>query len=331
MTKKQDYDLIFLCAENCRAKIKEMSILLKKSSQRLKYSINVLEKEEIITNPHTIVDYSYFRLIMFRVYFKGGYIGERDKNKIIEYLKNNPYITSIYELTGEYDLIIEALSPNPSRFNKEIKKIITQFPTLNNYKIILNLVTYLYPSIFILENQELAKIIRSYTLIGGDRPLEEFNENEIKIIKNLLENPKIRFTTLAKKSEVNVKTANKIIKDLKKRKIIRGFKNYINTNKLEIYKYRLFLKLHNLEPEREQELKEFLLITKEVIIVNKTIGDWDMEIDIESLTKVKIRYIIVKLREDFKDIIENFNIMEFYDQYKKTYLPRYLFEDEEKN
>jgi len=79
--------------------------------------------------------------------------------------------------------------------------------------------------------------------------------------------------------------------------------------------------------EREKQLKEYFLKTREVVKVNKTVGDWDIEIDIESLDKSKIRYLIVQLREGFKDLIENFNIIEFYQYYQVSYLPRYLFKE----
>lgn len=329
MIRKQDLDLVFLCSENCRVKIKGISQALKKSSQRLKYSISSLEKEQIIKNPYCIFDYSYFGLILFRVYFKGGYVGEKDKSKIVSDLKENKYVTSIYELSGEYDFVIEMLSPNPSRFNKELKKITDLFPTMNNHKIILNLVTYIYPPMFLLQNQEIGKSTKMHILIGGDRPREELGKDKMAIIKNLLENPKIRLTHLANKSKMNVKTAKSLMGKLKKQKIIKGFKYDTDTDKLKLNKHRLFLKLHNLSQEREDHLKSFLLMTKEVITANKTVGDWDMEIDLESDDKIKTRSIIMTIREDFKDIIENFNIMEFYDTYKKTFLPRYLFEDED--
>jgi len=53
-----------------------------------------------------------------------------------------------------------------------------------------------------------------------------------------------------------------------------------------------------------------------------------VEIDIESLDKAHIRYILTQIREEFKDLIENFNIMEFYQVHKKSYLPQYLFNTE---
>ncbi len=324
---KIDRNLIFIYSNNARCKIKEASNMLNKSPQRLKYSIKVLEKEEILYNLHSVFDYSYFGLILFKVYFKGGYISEKDKDEIIKKLSQNPYITSIYELSGQYDLVVEVASPNPSRFNKVIKKVAKLATTLNNYKIILNLVTHIYPNLYLLDKQKLAITVNHDTVIGGDRKTEIFTVNELKIIKNLAENPKIRKTTLAKLSDINVKTANSIISDLTKRKILRGFRYKINPNKLNLLKYRLFLKLHNLDHETEAKITKYMEKQNEIVQMHKTVGDWDMEIDIETRNKIKLRRLVINIREKFKELIENFDIIEFYDYYKKSTLPRYLFEE----
>jgi len=290
--------------------------------------MNKLETGQVLTNPHCIFDYSYFGQILFRVYFKGGYINEKDKVETIRKLCENQYIVSIYELSGEYELVIEIESPNPSRFNKEIKKVREFIPTLDNYKVILNVFTRIYPRTYLLpENSNLLSSSQEI-IIGGDRAIEKFNQEEMNIMKNLLENPKIRFTALAKKSNLNSKTALKIYKNLQKRKVIKGLKYTLDTNKLSINKFILFLKLHNVSPERDLKLLEYLSQTKEIIQINKTVGDWDVEIDIESLDKAHIRYILTQIREEFKDLIENFNIMEFYQVHKKSYLPQYLFNTE---
>ncbi|PIN86188.1 hypothetical protein COV19_06230 [Candidatus Woesearchaeota archaeon CG10_big_fil_rev_8_21_14_0_10_44_13] len=320
-----DKDLIFLYSENARIKLKDLANMLKKSPQRLKYGLKHLENEGIVNNPFTIIDYSFFGLILFRVYFKGGYISEGQKEDILKKLGENPSIVSIYELSGEFDLAIEMSSPNPSRFNKELKKVIDLIPTLNNYKIILNLVSHIYPRGYLAENPSFADITDHDIIVGGDRVVEEFSNDEMAIMKSLLNNPKIRLSSLAKQSGMNVKTAVSILKSLRKRRIVKGFKHVIDTNRLDINKFRLFLKLHNVSKEREDQLMAYLMKTREVINANKTVGDWDLEVDMESLDKIRIRRMILQLREEFKDLIETFNIIEFYSYYKKAYLPQYLF------
>jgi len=254
-----DWDLIFIYSENARMKIKDLAEVLKKSPQRLKYTLMQLENDALINNPFCIIDYSFFGLILFRVYFKGGYISEGQKEEILKKLGENPYVVSIYELSGEFDLAIEISSPNPSRFNKELKKVVSLIPTLNNYKIILNLVSHIYPRSYLTDNSSYISSAEQDIIVGGDRVIEEFSGDEMAIMENLLINPKIRHTMLAKRSGMNVKTASSILKSLKKRRIIKGFKYIIDANKLNINKFRLFIKLHNVSKEREDQLMNFLL------------------------------------------------------------------------
>src|SRR3989344_5198173 len=274
---KFNRDLIFLYSENARARLKDLSSKLNKTPQRLKYSINALESQKIVYNPYCIFDYAYLNLLLFRVYFKSSYVSDKDKEEIIRKLVENNYITSIYELSGEFDLAIEILAPNPSRFNRELRKIISYLPSLN----------------------------------------------ELNVIKCLLDNPSARLASLAIKSGLNVKTVNTILKDLKNKKLVKACKHIVDTDKLDIHKFRLFLKINHINREKSLRLTDFMLKTNEIVQMNKTVGDWDIEIDIESGNKETVRKLIAKIREDFKDIIEDFNSMEFYKYYKRSYLPKY--------
>jgi DNA-binding Lrp family transcriptional regulator len=325
---KIDYGLVYLRSENARMSLKELSDHLKKTPQRLKYSLSSLEKDGIIRDPHCIFDYSHFGLILFKVYFKGVYIKENEKERIIRELNSNPYVVAIYELTGEFDLVVEFAAPNPSKFNKELKKITQIIPKLNDYKIVLNLVTHISSKHYLIKNESL-HALNGIRIIGGDRERELFSKEEMSVMKSMFENPVIRYTRLASSAGLNVKTAKRIFRGLVRRNIIKGFRYIVDTDKLGINKSRVFLRLHNLNLEKENQLMKFVIETKGIVQINKTVGDWDMEIDMEALNKSRIRYIVMQLREEFKDIIERFSIIEFYDYYKRNYLPSYLFGTEQ--
>ena len=230
-------------------------------------------------------------------------------------------------MTGEFDLCVEFASPNPSRFNKELKKISNLAPTLTDYKIVLNVVTHLYPRQYLTDNSSF-RSMHVDRIVGGDRMQEVFKEQELQVIKILLHYPIARCTTLAKKSNLNVRTVNSIVKNLTMRNVIRGYKYVLDTSVAGISTTRVFLKLHNFSPEREAQLKTYLMTTLGVVQSHKTVGDWDMEMDIEALDKSDIRSIIIDMREKFKDLIEKFNLIEVYKCYKKSYLPAYLFREE---
>lgn len=325
---KIDNEFIFFYTENARSKIKNIASFLKKSSQRLKYNIGQLEKEGYLEGSYTIFDYSFFGVLLFRVYFKGGYISEKNKQETILKLKENPYVMAIYELTGEFDLCVEIGAPNPSRFKKELKKVAETVPALNNYKIILNVVTHLHPRNYLLKGEVPHGYVRMDTVIGGDRSPIQFDEDEFRVMKCILENPKMRLTFIAKKCELNVKTVVSILKKLFDNKVIRGYKYLLNVEKLNVSRHRIFLSLHNVSEEREEQMMQFLDEKKEVVLLHKTVGDWDMEFDVESESREKVKQIIALLREDFKDMIQSFNIIELNKFHLRRYLPGYVFEKE---
>lgn len=340
---KLDTTLLFYRSEHPRMKLKELSSIVEKSPQRLKYTLKQWEKEKLMYSPFSIIDYSFFGLHLFRVYFKGAYVSEKDKQVLLTVLKEHPHLVSFYELSGEYDLVVEMEAPNASRFNKELKKLISHSPTLSNYKIVVNIVSHLYPRWYLVrgsdsvKGNDSSKTITHFPLpqegigkdviVGGDRQIENFKEEELGILRTLHTYPLMRASRIAKHANLNIKTVLSLNKKLHKRRIIKGFRYVIDTNRLGIYKHRLFLKLHNLTTEREAALMEFFTIQPNIVQLNKTVGDWDIELDLEALDKGVIRSVIAEMREKFRDLIQAFNSMEFYQYYQKSFLPRAVFEE----
>lgn len=322
---KPDRALIYLRAENARISLKQLSRHLNKSPQRIKYNLSVLEKNGILSKPYAVFDYASFGLLMFKVYFRGAYIKEKERARIVAELEENPYILSIYELTGEYDLMLVFGTTNPSKFSTELKNLIARIPTLKDYTIVLNVVSYKYPKHYLLEGTGINPLDPEI-ILGGDKEKDALSPKDMLVIKYLVSHPMARFTRLAEKTGLNVKTVKSIIRDLKKRKILKGFKYVIDITKLDTHRWRLFLNLHNLSSERETKFMAHLHRSSGVVQTNKTVGDWDLEVDIESLEKNTIRHIVSEIKEEFADIIEHFSLIEIYRYDKISYLPRYLFE-----
>lgn len=162
-------------------------------------------------------------------------------------------------------------------------------------------------------------------IVGGDRQIEDFKKEELALLQTLHSHPLMRPSRVAKQANLNIKTVITLSKKLHRRRIIKGFRYVIDTNRLGIYKHRLFLKLHNLTTEREAALMEFFTIQPNIVQLNKTVGDWDIELDLEALDKGVIRSVIAEMREKFRDLIQGFNSMEFYQYYQKSFLPRAVF------
>jgi len=315
--KKIDGDLTYLIVENGRIKLKEISQRIKKSSPRLKYNLKILNKEGIIVCPHSVIDYSYFGFLLFKVYLKGGFYSEEENKKIIANLKKNQAVTSIFETEGKFDFVIEMMAENPSKFNKEIQKISKEIEH-NSYTIVLNVVTHLYSRSYLVKNV----VEQSNDLIiGGDRAIRNFEANQLVFLKEINTNPLKKMSQISKKTKIHTQTLKSIFNKLKQDKVFRGTKYEISPNVAEIEKIKLFIKTHPKTQKEELEFSDFLYQTKEVVEMHKTIGEWDLEIDIDAKNRKDLLKIIRKIKENFKPIIKEIDTVEILEIHKKQYLP----------
>jgi DNA-binding Lrp family transcriptional regulator len=313
---KSEKRFLYYYSDNCRITYSQLGKMIKKSPQNTRYYVNSIEKESIL-NYHTLIDYSYLDLLMFRVYFKGGF--SRGITPLIQHISKSGYLASISTISGQYDISMEFLARNPSRFNKQLKQLVQDFKELSNYDLIINVVTHIYPRSYLVNKTD-------DIIIGGDRKPRILSQSEIILLKLLVNNPKIKVTELAHKSQMNIKTVILRLKDLQK-ELVMGFRTEFDMDKFGIYRNRIILKLHNINVAVEESLLKFCTQNEHIVCLNKTMGLWDIEIDIETSDMIKFREIFFIIREQFKDIIQSFNYFRIFNTHYRKYVPDYFWTD----
>jgi Lrp/AsnC family leucine-responsive transcriptional regulator len=124
---KLDYKLLNEIADNARIPLLKLAEKLNSSSQTINYRIKNLIKKEIILAFRVDIDISYLNLqnCMIDIYLKDHTKG----NKIKDYLKQNPYVDYIMDMTiGWCDINFELLVKNFNSLTKIIDDIDKKFP-----------------------------------------------------------------------------------------------------------------------------------------------------------------------------------------------------------
>ena len=137
LISNNDKSIIRQLEINSRFPLTKIAKKTRKSQQRVSYTIQSLLRRDIIKNFYTLIDYSRLNVISFRVYFKVNYISNADFKALIKALQEKNDTSWIATCGGEYDLISTFFSLNPSQFNKNLKKLISNFPKLIHSYVIL--------------------------------------------------------------------------------------------------------------------------------------------------------------------------------------------------
>ncbi len=294
---------------------------IRTSQQRVSYVINSLTEKGIIQKFYTLIDYSKLNVLHFRVYFKVSYISEEKFNELVDYILSNPYASWVANCGGRYDLICTFFALNPSQFNKILKSIMEKFPQqLQNYTVLTTIVRRGFDRKYLFNNSSMLPEI----FLGGDRKPEEINKNDIKILNELAENARISSVEIGKKLNLTPKTIIKKIKKLEEKEIILGFRPLLNQRKMGYRSTLLLIKYHNISTELEDKLINYLRVHPNVVSAVKTLGEWDIEIEIEVEERAELRKIEIEIRQRFALLIQQIESIPIYQVYNKNFFPRFL-------
>jgi len=295
------------------------------SQQRVSYTVNSLIKRGVIQSFYTLIDYSKFGALRFRVYFKVNYTNEERFKELIQNIKKEPSTSWIATCGGRYDIICTFLALNASSFNKTLKNIMRRFPDeLQNYTILTTIVIRYFGRKYLFNDPSTTS---KEIFLGGDRKTESFDDIDMKILDLIAENARISSVDIANKLSLTAKTIIKRIKKLIKREVILGFKPALNLEETDYMRSLLLIKCHNVVPEIEDKLIKYLKLHPNVVNVVKTLGEQDLEIQIETKSLRAYRKIVIDIRKRFAKLIREIDTVPIYEAYIKiNYFPRFLME-----
>lgn len=326
MLKKIEEKILKKLELDSRTPFSKIGKQLMTSEQRVSYIVKSLKKRKIIQSFHTIIDYSRFNLLSFRVFFKINYITEKKHNELIDFLVKHPNSYEILSCGGRYDLICNFLAHNPSQFNKLLKSIMEKYPDqLQNYEVLTTIVIRNFGKKFLFNQEE---IIPKQMIIGGDRMPLKIQHIDKKILSEIATDARKSSVQIAGKLNISPKTVISRIKNLKKQKIILGYRPLINIGYLN---YFLLIRYHNVSKELEQKFIEFLKIHPKINLLTKTVGSWDLEIEVEVKDLKEFRKIERKIRQRFAVLIQKIESIPIYALHKRTFFPEFLSFPEQNN
>ena len=308
---------------NARLSFSNIGKKTRKSQQRVSYTVNSLIKKGIVKNFYTLVDYSKLGVISFRVYFKISYVSQVKFKEFIEYLVSRDNTLWVATCGGDFDLICTFFASNASRFNKDLREIMAKFPEqIQGYTILTTIVIRRFERKYLLNTPTIFETV----FIGGDREPDEIDEIDMQILDTLSEDARTSSVDIANKLSITPKTVISRIKKLEKREIIGGYKPSLNLQKMGYISILLLIRYHNITLDVENKLLNYLKIQSNVVRLVKTLGEWDLEIEIEVKSMRDFRKIEIELRQRFPTLIHEIRSVPVYENFKKNFFPRFLIE-----
>ena len=287
-----------------RQPITILSKKLHRARNVIEYRMKKLQEDGIIKNFVTLLDASKLGLDVWNVYLEFQDISSSVEQKMINYLNKNKKVWWVAQTAGKWNMIY-------SIFIKDIKEL---YSTINNFNIefgkyVLNqsLVAHVEAEIFsrgYLINKPAVGVSWS-----KDTKVEEVDELDKRILRELSTNSRISSTDLAVKLHSTERIIIYRIKDLIKRGIITRFRLQLDTAKFGYHFYKSIIHLKNFEEKQAKLLKDYCKDLGNIFHYEKKIGPWMLELEMDSQSYEKANELMKKMKEAFPDYIKSYELI----------------------
>jgi len=325
LTQKRILELLSI---NCRFSNKDIAKSINVSEDTVDYQINKLIKEKKLAQYS--IQFNYFQLgySLYHIFIR---ISETN----VDYAKLNAIQTliSINSSYGKFDLQLIALVKEAQDLDKTIKKIesildikeisICQFS--DQYKTFTNILSPFKVNTKIPQNKK----NRTYKLntplypYADPRTKERFSldKTDKKIIKELLKEPRIKFSDLARITKINHETIRYRINNYVKEGLITNFGLIHDFKKYDLYASCILLKLTN---TNDQEFKAYLENNHHIFFSPKLIGEYSCIIYLLSSNPIELGNQLRKMKTILKKSLISMDLLPIEHLYKYKQFPEDL-------
>ncbi len=322
------FDLRFLVEleKDSRQTVSNIAKTLNTSQQVLSYRLISLEKKKVILGFYTVVNFVKLGYTSYRTMIRLTHITPEIQEKLIIYLKTNENISYLAECTGHWDLIVDYLAKNIIQYYSFLKELRINFPdNIGNIDVLTTLENiYFGRDYFAKKYREINK--KSFIDFDGTTT-EKLDNLDLKILSVISKNARIGAMEVAGIIDTSPNTIIYRIKSMQDRNIIEGFKPHLNIEKTGRQAYKSLIRFSNINESQEEELITYLQNNLCVFDITKVIGYWDFEIDFEVKSTEEMIDFTRTVREQFKELIKEFETTPIHKEHLINYFPGDLIEE----
>jgi Lrp/AsnC family leucine-responsive transcriptional regulator len=258
-----------------------------------------LLKEEILLGTQTIIDNSKMGYEGYRFYFKFSSTTSKEENEVLNWLKDHKAVSVLARCYGSIDVAVMCWNKDKKIFEELINSLKENFRNkTTDLEIFLYSETYHFSRDYLLEkSNKLRQIIKI-----GNNETEKIDDLDTKILKSIYNNARKSILDISQELKKPPRTIAFRLNQLEKKKIIAGYSINLNIKKIgyEYYKLNVILSKN----VGFQDILRFAIEHKNTIYLDKTIGKYDLELNLEIKDNEELQKIIKEIKDRFEGIRE---------------------------
>ncbi len=281
---EDDLALLRELSLNGRESLTRLSRKLGLSKQRLGYRLRSLERRGLLTGFFAIPNIFRLGFDHFRVFVRFQRLTEMGEKELLDHLLNRSDVSWLTQLDGDFDLEFVVWAQGVPAFESAYDDILGQFGGLFQEKYFslatrIEFLPWRFLTPAVAASEALSAGASGVTLESLPGPLE-VDAIDRRLLAELSRNGRLSLASLSRRCRVSPAAAAQHLRALKSRGAIAGFAAKIDHARLGFVYRKVFLRLEGPAGEALARLCAWLRSRPEVIFLVKTIGSWDLEVEL---------------------------------------------------
>ncbi len=311
----KDKKLLYEIDLNARLGTTELAKKVGISQEGVYYRLQRLEKRNIISSYMTLLNFSKIGYTGFGVYARFQNVSKEQRQTILQELAKHNHIYWIAQFGGRFDLAFALMAKNVIHFNEMFSELANKYSqSLKDFTVAIRVELLQFPRDYLLKAlPRRQKAPRFGTFIEA----ETLDDIDKLLLKELTNNCRLPLLELSRRTNHPASTLSFHLKKLETKEIIQGYSAQIHCQGFGYQSYQLFLTTHNLTIQRKRQLLTYCQMHPNIIFYIETVGKWNFEIIYEIESQERLQDLIIELRTQFSEIIQDVESIIIFNHYVK--------------
>jgi Lrp/AsnC family transcriptional regulator, leucine-responsive regulatory protein len=303
----KDIAILRALDQDVRASFSEIGKQARTSKEVVQYRIKQLEENKIITGY-----WAHFKLqegtTVYKVLLKNRSLTAEKKEEFVNFVLKQKMVSWFANTEGNFDYVLTVIVSDDSEFAKFLQTLFSKYSSyfqerhiLKTFKASITNEKYLYPNNEFKYNHEVE--VYDYAL--------NLDETDKILIKELSLNSRIKYTEIAKKANLTAEAISSRYKKLVDKLNVR-YKVRINTNKLGLSYYHIFIRLQN--QEIRKELIAFYTMHPACNATLNHLGFYDLHLEFMCPSS-KIQDVVEEFSSKFGNSVSSYELLHIREEY----------------
>lgn len=304
---------------DARKPLSEIAESVGVSKQNAAYRLKKLVENGAIRGFMSVVDINKLGYLPHRVYFRYKNVNAEKEKGIINYFKKHENVLWLVSTSGAWDLEAVFIARNFVHFNNLLKKIKEEMGKyFSKYNTSMSVVNYHFKRDYLIGCEREGFSPYYY---GFEPEKTKLDALDAGILAELSRNCRQNSHALGNKLGVTYHTVKDRIKRMEKSKVIQSHRVLIDLDKVGRTFWKGLFWLNNPTRKEEAALYDFCMKKNFVAYLVEVFGDWQLEVETEVAKSQDFTDLIRGIRNEFPDLIRDYEILQVTKEHKLNYLP----------